>query len=47
MGAKCVVHVVSTGTLGEPVVSLWLSLQQNLAINEIMFHNRVYNALLI
>src|SRR5215475_2399810 len=38
MGTKRVVHVVGTGTLGEPVISLLLNLQRDLKIDEITFH---------
>ena len=38
MGAKRVVHVVGTGTLGEPVISLLLHLQHELEVDEITFH---------
>jgi glyceraldehyde-3-phosphate dehydrogenase (NAD(P)) len=38
MGGKRVVHVVGTGTLGEPVISLLLNLQKNLSVDEITFH---------
>ena len=38
MGAKRVVYVVGTGTLGEPVISLLLNLQRDLEVDEITFH---------
>lgn len=38
MGAKRVVHVVGTGTLGEPVISLLLNLQHDLEVDEVTFH---------
>ena len=38
MGAKRVVHVVGTGTLGEPVISLFLNLQHDLEVDEVTFH---------
>ena len=38
MAAKRVVHVVGTGTLGEPVISLLLNLQRDLEVDEITFH---------
>jgi hypothetical protein len=38
MDAKRVVHVVGTGTLGEPVISLLLHLQHGLEVDEITFH---------
>lgn len=38
MAAKRVIHVVGTGTLGEPVISLLLNLQNDLEVDEITFH---------
>ena len=38
MGAKRVIHVVGTGTLGEPVISLLLNLREELEADEITFH---------
>src|SRR5712691_10099059 len=38
MSAKRVVHVVGTGTLGEPLISLLLHLQRDLEIDELTFH---------
>jgi glyceraldehyde-3-phosphate dehydrogenase/erythrose-4-phosphate dehydrogenase len=38
MGATRVVHVVGTGTLGGPVMSLLLHLQHELEVDEITFH---------
>ncbi|HEY7493348.1 MAG TPA: hypothetical protein VIH59_19820 [Candidatus Tectomicrobia bacterium] len=38
MGIKRVVHVVGTGTLGEPVISLLLNLQHDLQLDEVTFH---------
>ena len=38
MGAKRVVHVVGTGTLGEPVISLLLNLQHDLEVDAVTFH---------
>jgi glyceraldehyde-3-phosphate dehydrogenase (NAD(P)) len=38
MGTKRTIHVVGTGTLGEPVISLLLNLQTNLEIDEVTFH---------
>src|SRR5919109_2227944 len=38
MGAKRAIHVVGTGTLGEPVISLLLNLQKDLQVDEITFH---------
>jgi glyceraldehyde-3-phosphate dehydrogenase (NAD(P)) len=38
MGTKRVVHVVGTGTLGEPVISLLLNLQHDLQLDEVTFH---------
>ena len=38
MAAKRTIHVVGTGTLGEPVISLLLNIRQELNIDEITFH---------
>jgi glyceraldehyde-3-phosphate dehydrogenase type II len=38
MAKKCAIHVVGTGTLGEPVISLFLNLRQNLGVDEVTFH---------
>lgn len=38
MSPKRIVHVVGTGTLGEPVISLLLNLQQDLEVDEVTFH---------
>jgi glyceraldehyde-3-phosphate dehydrogenase (NAD(P)) len=38
MASKQVIHVVGTGTLGEPLISLLLSLQKDLEVDEITFH---------
>jgi glyceraldehyde-3-phosphate dehydrogenase type II len=38
MGAKRIIHVVGTGTLGEPVISLLLNLQHDLEVDEVTFH---------
>ena len=38
MGAKRIIHVVGTGTLGEPVISLLLNLKDDLEVDEITFH---------
>ncbi|MDH3598108.1 MAG: hypothetical protein OEU26_00545 [Candidatus Tectomicrobia bacterium] len=38
MSAKQVIHVVGTGTLGEPLISLLLNLRQDLGVDEISFH---------
>ncbi|MEE8291852.1 MAG: hypothetical protein V3R80_10240 [Candidatus Tectomicrobia bacterium] len=38
MGSKRTIHVVGTGTLGEPLISLLLNLQKDLAVDEITFH---------
>lgn len=37
MGAKQSIHVVGTGTIGEPLTGLLLSIQDHLGINEITF----------
>lgn len=38
MGTKQSIHVVGTGTIGEPLIGLLLSIQDHLGINEITFH---------
>jgi glyceraldehyde-3-phosphate dehydrogenase/erythrose-4-phosphate dehydrogenase len=38
MGTKRTVHVVGTGTIGEPLIGLLLHLQQDLSVDEITFH---------
>jgi hypothetical protein len=38
MAAKRVVHIVGTGTIGEPLIGLFLNLRDQLAIVEITFH---------
>jgi glyceraldehyde-3-phosphate dehydrogenase (NAD(P)) len=38
MAAKRVIHVVGTGTLGEPVIGLLLNLQHDLEVDEVTFH---------
>ena len=38
MASKQVIHVVGTGTLGEPLISLLLNLQTELKVDEITFH---------
>ena len=38
MGTKRTIHVVGTGTIGEPLIGLLLDLQKDLAVEEISFH---------
>lgn len=38
MRTKRTIHVVGTGTIGEPLIGLLLSIQDNLEVNEITFH---------
>ena len=38
MSTKRVVHIVGTGTLGEPLISLLLNLQRDLEFDELTFH---------
>jgi glyceraldehyde-3-phosphate dehydrogenase type II len=38
MGTKRVIHVVGTGTLGEPVISLLLNLKDDLELDDVTFH---------
>jgi len=37
MGAKRAIHVVGTGTIGEPLIGLLLRVQQDLEVDEITF----------
>ena len=38
MAAKRVVHIVGTGTIGEPLIGLFLNLRDQLELDEITFH---------
>ena len=38
MGTQNAIHVVGTGTIGEPLINLLLNLQQRLDVSEITFH---------
>ncbi|MDH3602670.1 MAG: hypothetical protein OEU26_23910, partial [Candidatus Tectomicrobia bacterium] len=38
MGTKRTIHIVGTGTIGEPLIGLLLDLQSDLAVEEISFH---------
>jgi glyceraldehyde-3-phosphate dehydrogenase (NAD(P)) len=38
MGKKRTIHVVGTGTLGEPLVNLLLDMRQDFAVEEVTFH---------
>src|SRR5262249_48227047 len=40
MSSKKVVHVVGTGTIGEPLIGLLASMKQPLGIDEVTFHKR-------
>ncbi len=40
MGGKAVVHVIGTGTIGEPLIGLLSSLKEPLGIDEVTFHKR-------
>jgi len=42
MAAKRVVHIVGTGTIGEPLIGLFLNLSDQLAIDEITFHKNLH-----
>jgi len=37
---KKVVHVVGTGTIGEPLIGLLVSFRKELGIDEVTFHKR-------
>ena len=38
MPAKRVIHIIGTGTIGEPLIGLFLNLREQLALDEITFH---------
>ena len=38
MAAKRVVHIIGTGTIGEPLIGLFLNLRQQLALDAVTFH---------
>src|SRR2546428_7555120 len=38
MAATRIVHIIGTGTIGEPMVGLFLSLREQLELDEITFH---------
>jgi glyceraldehyde-3-phosphate dehydrogenase type II len=38
MAAKRVVHIIGTGTIGEPLIGLFLNLRQQLDLDEVTFH---------
>ena len=38
MAAKKVVHIIGTGTIGEPLIGLFLNLREQLELDEITFH---------
>jgi len=40
MGANAIVHVIGTGTIGEPLIGLLSSLKEQLGIDEVTFHKR-------
>lgn len=40
MGGNAVVHVIGTGTIGEPLIGLLSSLKEQLGIDEVTFHKR-------
>ncbi len=40
MAKKRTIHVVGTGTLGEPLVNLLLDMKEDVAIDEITFHTQ-------
>ncbi len=41
MGTKRAIHVVGTGTIGEPLIGLLLNTRQALEIDEITFHKNI------
>src|SRR5215831_6049234 len=38
MTANRVVHIIGTGTIGEPLIGLFLNLREQLALDEVTFH---------
>jgi glyceraldehyde-3-phosphate dehydrogenase/erythrose-4-phosphate dehydrogenase len=38
MAAKRIVHIIGTGTIGEPLIGLCLNLREQLALDEVTFH---------
>src|SRR5512143_3748721 len=40
MADKKIVHVVGTGTIGEPLIGLLVNMQSALGIDEVTFHKR-------
>jgi glyceraldehyde-3-phosphate dehydrogenase (NAD(P)) len=40
MGANAIVHVIGTGTIGEPLIGLLCALKEPLGIEEVTFHKR-------
>jgi glyceraldehyde-3-phosphate dehydrogenase (NAD(P)) len=40
MGSNAVVHVIGTGTIGEPLIGLLTMLREDLGIDEVTFHKR-------
>ncbi len=40
MGSNSIVHVIGTGTIGEPLIGLLSGLKQQLGIEEVTFHKR-------
>ena len=38
MAAKKVVHIIGTGTIGEPLIGLFLNLREQLELDEVTFH---------
>jgi len=38
MAAKRIVHIIGTGTIGEPLIGLFLNLRQQLELDEVTFH---------
>ena len=40
MSAKPIVHVVGTGTIGEPLIGLFCRFKEQLGIEDVTFHKR-------
>ena len=40
MASNAIVHVIGTGTIGEPLIGLLTMLRQDLGVDEVTFHKR-------
>jgi len=44
MASKNIVHVVGTGTIGEPLIAMFCDFREKWGIDEVTFHKRTPNA---